>query len=117
MEEAFERLASFIKHQNSIDLTAALEEIEVSLIDYQEENTGNTLLHIAAQTGSKLMVKKLLRRGAKLNIRNNRGNTALHFCFKYQYEELGEYLMSKGADDSLRNADGLLCREMLPGLV
>jgi|MDTB01.1.fsa_nt_gb ankyrin repeat protein len=117
MEEEFERLSSLIKHHNKTDLAAALEEIETSQIDYQEAHTGNTLLHIAAQTGSKFMVKNLLRRGAQLNLTNNRGNTAVHFCFKYKYEELGEYLISKGADDSITNADGLLCREMLPGLV
>ena len=116
----FERLARFIKHQNKA-LASALDEVlegEVSFaIDYQEANTGNTLLHIAAQGGSKLMMKSILRNGSQLNLQNSRGNTALHFCFKYQYKELGEYLISKGADDSILNADGLLCREMIPGLV
>ena len=70
---------------------------------------GNTLLMLAAQTGSKRMCKILLRQGASLAAQNWRGQTALHFCFAFRYNELGEYLKSKGADDTLLNHYNLDC--------
>ena len=120
-DEIFGRLSTYVTHQNKASMAIVLEQIlEGELrfdIDYQEANSGNSLLHVAAQSGSKFMIKSLLRYGASLNVQNHRGNTALHFCFKYRYGELGEYLVQKGADDSIKNVDGLLCREMDPDLM
>ncbi|EKX44381.1 hypothetical protein GUITHDRAFT_72402, partial [Guillardia theta CCMP2712] len=74
---------------------------------------GNTLIIVAAQTGSKKMCKILLRRGADLNAQNWRGQTALHFCFQYRYEDLGNYLREKGANDGILNHYGLSCYQGL----
>ena len=70
---------------------------------------GNTILIVAAQNGSKRMVKTALRFSANINQQNYRGNTATHYAFAYGYKTLAEYILSKGADDRLRNELGLPC--------
>jgi hypothetical protein len=56
---------------------------------------GNTLLILAAQQGSKKMVRYLLRRGANVNAQSLSGQTALHYCFAYSHQDLGRYLIEK----------------------
>jgi hypothetical protein len=75
-------------------------------VDARDE-TGNAMLHVAAQNGNKRILKLALRRGADINSRNNSGNTPLHYAYAYGFEELGSYLISKGADDTLQNLEGL----------
>lgn len=117
MEETFDRLSLLIQSGDRVAFVAFMEQmLEGELrydIDYQEPSSKNSLIHVAAQNGNKLMAKNLLRNGANINAINGRGNSPLHFCFAYGYQELGEYLISKGADDSIKNADGLSCYEGL----
>lgn len=89
------------------------EYLDLGVKITEADENGNTLLIIAAQQGSKRIVKFLLRRGADINAQNLLGNTALHFCFQYSFNDLAEYLISKGANDSLLNKDGLTCYEGL----
>ena len=71
---------------------------------------GNSLLITAAQNGNKKASKILLRRGANINIRNNKGNTALHFALHFGYKNsIGELLLANGADSTIRNNNGKLC--------
>jgi len=70
---------------------------------------GNTILIVAAQNGSKRLVKTALRYNANINQQNYRGNTATHYAFAYGYRTLAEYILSKGADDRLKNELGLAC--------
>ena len=79
-------------------------------VNHQDEH-GNSLLVLAAQTGNKRTCKLLLRRGADVLRVNLQGNSVLHYCFEYHFTELADYLMSKGGDDSLLNAQGLTCYE------
>ena len=97
--------------------TGNLEGVEDALdqdvfIDVKDEH-GNTLLLLAAQQGSKRIVKSLLRRGANIHSQNEQGNSVLHYCYEYGHVALAEYLQSKGADDSLLNKEGLTCYEGL----
>ena len=111
--EDFRKLCSLARHSKFADAEALLSQPDWSVpIDYQDD-TGNTLLHIACQNGSKRLVKLFLRRGASLGIQNLNGQTCLHFAFRYGYAELGDYLISKGADNSVTNKDGLTCYEGL----
>ena len=64
---------------------------------------------MAAQNGSKRLVKTALRFSANINHQNYRGNTATHYAFAYGYRTLAEYILSKGADDRLTNELGLRC--------
>ena len=100
-------ILSKIRHRRYL---AVIEILDVGGIDVEtRDEFGNTLLMLAAQTGSKRMCKILLRNGASLLAQNWRGQTALHFCYAFRYNELGDYLKSKGADDSVLNHYGLDC--------
>nr|MBV0899808.1 ankyrin repeat domain-containing protein [Wolbachia endosymbiont of Fragariocoptes setiger] len=51
-------------------------------INEQDEN-GNTTLHIAAQHGNKYLITKLMGLGASIDIKNNNKNTPLHTAIIY----------------------------------
>ena len=46
--------------------------------NYEEKETGNRLVHVAARCGNLDALKLLFRYGANLNLKNFEGNTALH---------------------------------------
>ena len=51
-------------------------------INEQDEN-GNTPLHIAAQHGNKFLITKLMSLGASIDVKNNNKNTPLHTAIIY----------------------------------
>ena len=115
MAQDFKKLCSLCRHSKFSEAEQLINQPDWAVpIDYQDDQ-GNALVHIAAQNGSKRLVKLCLRRGASLNLQNLNGQTALHFAFGYGYTDVGDYLVSKGADDSIRNKDGLTCYEGLEG--
>jgi hypothetical protein len=115
MAQDFRKLCSLCRHSKFSEAEQLINQPDWAVpIDYQDDQ-GNALIHIAAQNGSKRLVKLCLRRGASLNLQNLNGQTALHFAFGYGYTEVGDYLVSKGADDSIRNKDSLTCYEGLEG--
>jgi hypothetical protein len=73
------------------------------------DTKGNTPLIVAAQYGSPLIVKFLLRRGAIINAQNKYGNTALHFAFEFGREDVISYLLRKGASIEVLNHSDLRC--------
>lgn len=71
---------------------------------------GNTLVHIAAQTGNIKICKLLLRKGANPNHQNKQGQTPGHFAVAYQFFEFASWLFDDkggGADDLITNMHGL----------
>ena len=53
------------------------------------------------------LAKKLIRKGANVNLRDNKGETALMFAVRYEKtEEIMESLIEAGADVNLKNYDG-----------
>jgi len=114
MSKSFEELASWIRNGRQGDLAAFLQDPAIYSrfdIDTREEHTGNTLLHIACQNGSKNMVKTCLRNGAHMNLQNNKGRTPMHHCIMYAFNELARYLLNKGANDGIVDMDGYTCYE------
>lgn len=113
MAQDFRKLCSLCRHSKFSEAEQLINQPDWAVpIDYQDDQ-GNALVHIAAQNGSKRLIKLCLRRGASLNLQNLNGQTALHFAYSYGYSDVGDYLVSKGADDSIRNKDGLTCYEGL----
>lgn len=113
LAQDFKKLCSLCRHSKFSEAEQLINQPDWSVpIDYQDDQ-GNALVHVAAQNGSKRLVKLCLRRGASLNLQNLNGQTALHFAYGYGYSDVGDYLVSKGADDSIRNKDGLTCYEGL----
>ena len=109
----FYTVSSLTRHGKFDDVVEMVGQPDWSLPTDYQDGAGNTLLHIAAQNGSKRLIKFLIRRGANLDMVNLSGQTALHFCFGYGYNDVGEWLVGRGADDSLLNKDGLTCYEGL----
>ncbi|CAM9805513.1 unnamed protein product, partial [Heterosigma akashiwo] len=113
LAEDFAQLGSWVRHNKPQEVERALNAPDWEMpIDYQDD-TGNTLLLLAAQNNNKRIVKLALRRGAEMNKQNVNGQTVLHYAFRYGFDALAEWLLAHGADDSLRNADGLTCYEGL----
>ena len=113
LAQDFQELASWARHGKYREIEDAMNQPDWNLpIDYQDD-TGSTLLHVAAQNGNKRIAKLCLRRGASINKQNLNGQGVLHYACSYGFNDLADYFVSKGADDSLRNADGLTCYEGL----
>jgi ankyrin repeat protein len=111
--DEFSKIASLIRHGKFEDVQLMMSMPDFSVpVDYQDM-AGNTMLMIAAQNGSKRIIKLCLQRGCSIDMVNLNGQSACHFAYGYGYAKVGEYLVSKGADDSLKNADGLTCYEGL----
>ena len=71
----------------------ALDAQTVALDDIDAD--GNTLLHMAAGQGQKLLVKELLRRGADPRVINFGGKTCYDAAHELNYWELGDYIRDK----------------------
>jgi hypothetical protein len=133
----FEQLRTWVRHQKYDSVREALENmpdapfqtkhIRIQFIEeigtaytdqYDREpfnlnrvdEHGNTLMHIAAQTGNIRIGKLLTRKGANANHQNKQGQTPGHFACAYQFFDFASWLFDEkgaGADDLLQNIFGL----------
>ena len=71
----------------------ALDEQTVAIDDIDDD--GNTLLHMAAGQGHKLLVKELLRRCANPQVVNFGGKTCYDAAHQLNHWELGDYIREK----------------------
>ena len=74
------------------------------------DSHGNTLMHIAAQTGNIRIGKLLLGKGANPNHQNKQGQTPGHFAVAYYFFKFASWLFDGrggGGDDLLTNMFGL----------
>lgn len=53
-----------------------------------------------------MVVKKLLRLGAKINIKNNDGWTPLHAAVKKNHEQIVYHLLKSGASKDVKSING-----------
>lgn len=113
LAEDFKKICSLCRHSKFSEVEDMMNHPDWNLSMQYQDDTGNTLLHIASQNGNKRMIKLCLRRGAEINAQNLNGQTPIHFAYSYGYSAVGEYLVSKGADDTILNKDGLTCYEGL----
>ena len=75
-------------------------------VDAKDARTGATALMEAAQTGSKRILRLLIKSNASVNTQDRKGNTALHYASAYHYQAIVDYLMAHGADESIINVKG-----------
>jgi ankyrin repeat protein len=69
---------------------------------------GNTYLHRAVTEAAKpFVIEFLVKRGVKINARNDQGETALIIAAWHGREELVELLLKKGADPNVKTPKGL----------
>jgi ankyrin repeat protein len=86
---------------------------KIENIDETFNEIGETPLTLAALNHEYFMVEKLLKRGAKVNLRTKNGYSALMFAALYSKPPTLDraiktirILLAAGADKTLKNADG-----------
>ena len=132
-----DQLKAMVRHQKQGDLREALESVPDAPFnpkhirvqyahdtgtaytdEYDQEpfninrvdDHGNTLLHIAAQTGNIRIGKLLISKGGNPNHQNRQGQTPGHFSVAYHFFKMASWLMDErgaGADDTIVNCYGL----------
>ena len=84
---------------------------DVENIDDKEDDFGQTLLMTSAAHNRKKFVKKLLKRGANVNLRDKKGRTALILAlnsghFNDENDTIIKMLLERGASPYVRDDDG-----------
>eukprot|EP00960_Hanusia_phi_P045344 757175-Hanusia_phi.AAC.8 len=80
------------------DISTIKRAVDKGVVDSSTcDAYGNTLLILAAQSGSAEIVSFLIDQGFSVNAQNWRGQTALHFAYAFSYHQLCDLLLSNGA--------------------
>ena len=118
VREALEHISDYPFHTKHIRIQF-IEEIGTAYTDQYDrepfnlnrvDEHGNTLMHIAAQTGNIRIGKLLTRKGANANHQNKQGQTPGHFAVAYKFFDFASWLFDEeggGANDLLINISGL----------
>lgn len=89
---------------------------DVVNINFQDKN-GYSYLHAAAQSGSIDVIKKLLRKGANIDIKDKFGKTPLMVAISEYYPEhrnnrtIIDLLIENGADVKAKTNSNIVCKE------
>src|SRR5258705_3051744 len=70
------------------------------------DSNGDTLLHIAANSGDLRTVELLLKAGADVNQTGDMGNTALHYARMNHLDDVARVLLAHGALANVENDFG-----------
>ena len=71
-------------------------------LDWQDNNSGRTALHVCAYKNQPEILMMLIRAGADVNIQDYDGWTALHWCTRYNSPEIAKMLIDAGANVNLQ---------------
>jgi len=71
-----------------------------------KDKLGETLLHYAAEHGSRRIAEFLIANGANINAANEKGETPLHCSTFWGYRQMVELLMANGADITAETNEG-----------
>ena len=74
---------------------AALHAAACAAVNAPADNSGNTLLLVAAQHGRRRICRLLVAKGANPDHQNAQGHTALHFAMSFRFYELGGWLVAR----------------------
>lgn len=74
-------------------LEELLEDFEINTVN----STNETLLHVAAEHGQLSVIELLIRKGARLDLRDNKGHTALHRASSKGHTDIVRALTKAGA--------------------
>jgi ankyrin repeat protein len=72
-----------------------------NIVKYAREKTdiqGNTILHYAAKTSSKDIVKTLLSYGLDISVKNVSGDTPYTIAIRWRREDVADLLKPKNSD-------------------
>ncbi|RUO41971.1 hypothetical protein CWE22_07460 [Pseudidiomarina aestuarii] len=85
-------------HDDANTLAAAL--LQAGLDINQQDERGDSALHMAGFYGSLERIKFLVEQGADINLRDKQGNTVLMTAKKREQKDIVEYLLAKGAEQT-----------------
>ena len=71
-----------------------------------KDTSANTALMGVCFKGYTEVAKKLIDKGADLNVRNSMGSTALIYAVTFDNPEISKLLLQNGADASLKDGRG-----------
>lgn len=96
--ERIESLTTMVEHGNDL---------------YFEDESGNTLVHMAAKAHKVASLQFLLSRGLDVNKQNSNGQTPMHFLVvkeetgdKFELLQTCEFMVEKGADAFIKDKLG-----------
>eukprot|EP00833_Pecoramyces_ruminatium_P000927 jgi/Orpsp1_1/1174959/evm.model.c7180000052093.1 len=77
---------------------------EIALNQYRED--GETLLTYNCKNNNLKEIKKLIKNGADINLKNRDGDTPISISCKIGFRKIVNYLIKYGADINIKNNDG-----------
>lgn len=75
-------------------------------VDHENEDNGETCMHVAARANKGDTMKELVRRGAEVNKQDIRGNTPLHYAVDRGHCTGTDVLVDLCADAGIKNKQG-----------
>jgi ankyrin repeat protein len=119
----FFNVSSFIKYENNLKMVIAMNPEENALIvinNYiksieliidegfldEQDNNGQTALHLAAECGNDIFIDIVLKKGGNPNLKDNNGQTPLHISASKGDLNCIKSLLNGGADPSLTDNNG-----------
>lgn len=106
---------SAVRHNKFEELERLISQF-THLIDARDQNNkGNTLLHVACSNGYARIAKLLIDSGANLDASNRDGNTPLHVSYQYGRYAIVSILIAAQADENSRNRKDRIPAQMLSG--
>ena len=103
--EITETLFFHIKDRNYPIFKSIFEKYTINPDTFDKE--GNSLLSLAVQSNSFLIVNYLINCGASVNTQNKNNNTPLHFALSFRNFEIADMLIKSGADEKVKNKSGM----------
>jgi len=108
MEEAKGTVADAVKDALNGDINSLdnrhFHGFDFDISPYEESQ--NSLVHIAVQSGQKETLHYLLEKGLSLKTQNKFGETPLHIATRNKDIKMVQFLVSKGCDCNVANALG-----------
>ncbi|MFC1737988.1 ankyrin repeat domain-containing protein [Planctomycetota bacterium] len=100
-------VATYLEELGAILDPAFIHRIEkASDINAKVNDNGDTLLHEAVDKGDYNAVKKLIDKGADVNVRNESGEIPLHFCYLEPHPGVLKLLIDSGANVNAKDDYG-----------
>ena len=103
--EITETLFFHIKDRNYPVFKSIFEKYKINPDTFDKD--GNSLLSLAVQSNSFLIVNYLINHGASVNTQNKNYNSPLHFALSFHNFEIADMLIKSGADEKVKNKSGM----------
>jgi uncharacterized protein len=95
-----------VKDRNGAKAMELLGKSGPTLIDTQDQSTGERALHIAVKERDLSWVGFLIGKGARIDLKDNQGNTPLIVSARIGFAEAATLLISRGAQVNAANGAG-----------